>query len=261
VRRILAIVALIAVMTTVCLVSWDRWWRHAGPTNPGFNCPLVVKGHHRLPFTATGVHRVALIGDSIMVQASCAVADGLAELGIETSRHAISGSGLLVGPDWITLTREILSTEKPDAVIALFNGNYLFATVNDAAGAPIKLGTPAFFRAWQHRAEVLSAEVHAAGADMYWVSPPPINDPALAYAQRLFKGYRTIDGDHFLLAGQVLAGVNGGLTMSKDTCGHRRVIRTPERVHLTEDGARIFGQEIAHDFSADVGLLTAPKPC
>ena len=103
--------------------------------------------------------------------------------------------------------------------------------------------------------------MHAGHADMYWVSPPPITEPALKDTQRLFDGYRTIPGDHALMSGRVLAGPHGELVMTKNTCGHRRVIRTPERIHLTPDGARIYGQQIAHDFSADIGLLTAPQPC
>jgi hypothetical protein len=260
-RGLLVTLVAIVLIGGVGLVSWDRWWHHAGPTNPGFSCPEVVKARHRLPLTATHVHRVALIGDSIMVQASCAIADSLADLGIQTSRHAVSGSGLLVGLDWVAQMQTILRSEHPDAVIAIFNGNYLFATAAEANGAPIKAGTPAFFRAWQQRAEQLSAEVRAGHAEMYWVSPPPITAPALKDTSRLFDGYRTIAGDHFLFSGHVLAGPNGGLTMTKVTCGHRRAIRTPDRVHLTEDGARIYGQQIAHDFSADNGVLTAPQPC
>jgi hypothetical protein len=256
-------VALVAVIliSAVGFVSWNRWWRQAGPANPGFDCPTVVHAHHRVPFAAGSVHRVALIGDSIMVQASCAVAESLANVGIETSRHAIWGSGLLVGPDWVAETQKIMQSEKPDAVIAIFNGNYLFATVNDANGVPIEAGTPAFFRAWQARAKSLSEVVHAAHAEMYWVSPPPIIDPALKDTMRLFNGYRTIDGDHFLFSGKTLESPDGSLVMTKETCGHRRTIRSPEKIHLTKDGARIYGQQIAHDFTADIGILSTPKPC
>jgi len=207
------------------------------------------------------VHRVALIGDSIMVQASCAIAESLSKLGIQTSRHAVSGSGLLAGMDWVAETQHILTTEKPDAVVAIFVGNYLFGATRDASNAIIKDDTPQFFRAWQDRAEMLSAEVRAAHARMYWVSPPPITDNTLRHAAVLYEAYRTIKGDHFLNSGRVLSGPDGREVMAKETCGQRRVIRTPERVHLTADGARIYGQQIAHDLSADLGLITAPRPC
>ena len=260
-RLIGAIVVVLAIVAGTTLVGWNRYWRRAGPANPGFVCPAVVPGRHRVPFAANGVHRVALIGDSIMENVSCTVAESLAGVGIRTSRHGVPGSGLLAGMDWVAETRKILQAEHPDAVIAIFVGNYLPAPVTDASGRIITDDSPEFFHAWQDRARLLSAAVHAAGARMYWVSPPPLTDPALGHAQRLFDGYRKIPGDHVLMAGHVLAGPHGALVMKKRTCGHERVIRTPERVHLTFDGARIYGQQIAHDFTADLGVFTTPQPC
>src|SRR5438874_4923147 len=123
--RFLALVLVIVVIAGAALVSWNRWWRRAGPANPGFTCPAVIAARHRVPLTAGGVHRVALIGDSIMDQASCAVADSLAGAGITTTRHAVPGSGLLAGMDWVTQTRGIPRAEHPDAVIPIFGGHYL----------------------------------------------------------------------------------------------------------------------------------------
>jgi hypothetical protein len=260
--RLLAVLVVIpALVAGAALVGWDRYWRRAGPANPGFACPIVVPAEHRVPFAAHGVERVALIGDSIMSNVSCAIADRLADVGITTSRHAVPGSGLLAGMDWLAETRSILHDEHPDAVIAIFVGNYLPAPVTDSRGRIIADNSPEFFRVWEDRARLLSAEVRAAHARMYWVSPPPLRDPALSHAQRLFDGYRQIPGDHVLMAGNVLAGPGGALVMKKETCGRERVIRTPERVHLTFDGARIYGQQIAHDFTAGIGLLTTPRPC
>ena len=96
---------------------------------------------------------------------------------------------------------------------------------------------------------------------MYWVSPPPIASGGLRHAPRLFAGYQTIADDHVLDAGGSLAGPNGSETATKTTCGHVRVIRNADGVHLTDDGARIYGQQVAHDLGADLGVLTAPKPC
>jgi hypothetical protein len=226
------------------------------------HCPAVVHARRRLPLAATGVHRVALIGDSLMVQPSCSIADSLRDVGIETSMHAYFWTGLLTGPvDWIAQTEQILKTEHPDVVVAIFVGNYLPPTFHDASGAIVEDDTPAFYKAWQQRAELLSAEVHAAHARMYWVSPPPITYPLLRHAGRLFDGYRTIPGDHFLTSGRVLAGPNGREVMSKLTCGRTRVIRAGDRIHLTDDGARIYGQQIAHDLTANLGIFTTPEPC
>jgi len=262
VRRVVGFTLVLAVVAAGFVVWWDRDLRHAGPANPGMDCPAIVPVRHRLPFAAFGVHRVALIGDSIMDQASCSIADSLRDVGIETSRHAVGGTGLLTGlVDWVAQTRQILQTEKPDVVVAIFVGNYFPPPLRDANGAVIAAGTPAFYRAWQDRAKLLSAEVHEAHARMYWVSPPPITDPALSHAGRLYAGYRTIPGDHFLSSGRVLTGPHGREVMTKQTCGRRRVIRTDDHIHLTDDGARIYGQQIAHDLTANLGILTAPRPC
>src|SRR5947208_778020 len=82
------------------------------------------------------------------------------------------GSGLLAGLAWVTETRKILASEHPDAVIAIFVGNYLPEPIRDASGRIIVDNSPEFFHAWQYRARLLSAAVHAAHARMYWVSPP-----------------------------------------------------------------------------------------
>jgi hypothetical protein len=244
-------------------VVWDRDFRRAGSANPGMNCPSVVPAHARQPFTATGVRRVALIGDSIMVQASCALAESLANVGITTSRHAVAGSGLLNGSvDWIAQTNEIMRTEHPDIVIAIFVGNYPSPPVLDAHGAPITVDTPEFFAAWQRRAEQLSAVVRSQRAEMYWVSPPPIASPLPSHPDRLYDGYRTITGDHFLDSGSILARNGDKEVMSLRTCGRMRVVRNQlDRIHLTDDGARIYGQQIAHDLTARLGVLTTPRPC
>ena len=260
-RRLISLVVVVSVVASGFVV-WDRWWRRAGPANPGMKCPAVVHARHRLPFAASGVHRVALIGDSIMVDASCSIADSLREVGIETHLHAFYGTGLLTGlVDWLSVTKQILTTEKPDVVLAIFVGNYLPPTFHDATGAIVANDTPAFYRAWQQHARLLSAEVRAAHARLYWVSPPPITDRLLGHAARLFDGYRTIPGDHFLSSGRVLAAPDGSEVMAKRTCGRTRVIRTKDRIHLTVDGARMFGQQVAHDLTADLGILATPRPC
>jgi hypothetical protein len=260
-RRVVIVVLVVAVVG-LGFVSWDRSWRRAGPANPGMTCPAVVQARRRLPFTASGVHRVALIGDSLMVQASCSLADSLRDVGIETSLHAYFWTGLLTGPvNWLATTEQILRAEHPDVVIAIFVGNYLPPTFRGPTGAIVGDDTPAFYAAWQRNAQRLSAEVHAAHARLYWVSPPPITYPLLRHAGRLFAGYESIKGDHFLDSGAVLAGQHGSEVMSKRTCGRTRVIRASDHIHLTDDGARIYGQQIAHDLTADLGILTTPRPC
>ncbi len=250
---------LVLLLSGAGFVIWDRDFRTAGSGNPGVSCGEVVHAHHRLLFSAIGERRVLLVGDSIMAQAGCAVARELAGVGIETHIVAVSGSGLLSGSvDWQARAKELLDTIKPDAVIATFVGNYVTPAL-DAAGNVIKADTPAFFDAWQRAAAALSAEVRAHGAAMYWVSLPPILK--LPWAARIANGYRKIPDTHFLDSGKVLAGPGGTYIIEKKTCGTTTAVRAHDGIHLTEDGGRIYGETIAHDFSSQHGLFTAPKPC
>jgi hypothetical protein len=256
------VLVIVLVVGVTSLVVWDRSFRRAGPSNPGVDCPQTIPAKHRVPFAAVGVHRVALIGDSIMVQASCALGESLADLGVETTRHAVSGSGLLNGlVDWNQEIGKILHDDKPDIVVAIFVGNYLGPPALTPSGATIAPDSPEFYAAWQQRAVALSMQVRKAGARMYWVSPPPIAFGFLAHADRLFNGYRRIKGDHVLLSGHVLANSSGDEVSEMMTCGRQRDVRVADTVHLTEDGGRIYGQQIAHDLSADLGVFTAPRPC
>jgi hypothetical protein len=222
-----------------------------------------VKARAHSPLSGTHVQRVTLIGDSIMFQASCALADSLSTAGITTYRHAVPGTGLLTGTtDWLAATRQLVRAERPDIVIAIFVGNYAPPPLHDASGKVIVRGSNAFFKAWQQRAQQLSKIVTAGHAQLYWVSPPPIDVPGLSVASRLFAGYRTINGDHVLNAGGALAGPHGKEVFVKETCGSKKVVRTMiDGVHLTPDGARIYGQEIAHEFTAQLALIPTPRPC
>jgi hypothetical protein len=264
-RRVAPLIVALLLLSLVGVTGfayWNRYVRTAGPSNPGMKCPAVVEARTKPPLAAIGVHRVALIGDSIMVQPSCAVAEGLADVGITTSRHAVSGSGLLNGStDWVAETKSIMQHEHPDIVVAIFVGNYPPPLLRDAQGQKILADTPAFYAAWQARAAALSNMVKSFHASMYWVSPPPIALGPLSSAARLYDGYRTIPGDHFLDSGKVLAGRNGEEVSVMQTCHRRQVVRSPDTVHLTDDGARIYGEQIAHDLSARLGVLTTPRPC
>ncbi len=148
-----AFILVFAIVAGSGVVMWDRWWREAGSTNPGMACPTVVKSNGHVPLAAFGVHRVTLIGDSIMDQASCSIAESLSDVGITVSRHGFGGTGMLTGfVDWVSAIKDILRTEHPDVVVAIFVGNYFPPPVRDANGAVIEADTPAFYKAWRDRA-------------------------------------------------------------------------------------------------------------
>lgn len=260
-RVVAAITAAVVFLAATGYVVWDRNWRRAGPTDPGMECAETVPASDHRLFAAPGVHRVMLIGDSIMLQASCAVARQLATVGITTSRHAVAGSGLLTGMDWVATAEDLVAQEHPDLVLAVFVGNYLGPPAHDPKGHEIVKDSPEYLAAWQARARELSRAVHAGGARMYWVSPPPMAFPPFLTARKLYEGYANIPGDRTVDAGPSLADAHGGAVGEKRTCGRPVVIRAADTAHLTDDGARIYGQTIAHDLTAQLGLLTTPKPC
>jgi hypothetical protein len=262
-RRRLSLLSIAAVLVSATgFTIWNRYVSQATPVNPGTTCPVVVQPTGHLPLASIGIKRVALIGDSVMYQASCSIAASLARVGVETDRYAVGGTGLLSGPlDWGKETSFIMATDRPNAVFGIFVGNYWPAASLGAYSRVVRDDSPQFYALWQERAVQLSNEVRSAGATMYWVSPPPIKTPPLAHAQRLYDGYRSIPGDQTIDAGTILAGADGQEVSDKTTCGKTVAVRTPDGVHLTDDGARIYGQEIAHLFTAQTGLLTSPKPC
>lgn len=137
-----------------------------------------------------------------------------------------------------------------------------FPKCHNPDGTAIADVSPAFFSLWQQTATRLSKEVQAAGATMDWVSPPPITAPVLAHARQLFLGYTSIPGVKILNAGPVLAAPGGKEALAIRTCGNWEVVRTlPDGIHLTDQGAKIYGEEIADLLTDDTGLLVSPERC
>ncbi len=120
------------IAAALSFTIWNRYFDQASPSVPSTSCPQIVQPTGHPPLVSPGIRRVALIGDSIMAQASSAVADSLASVGIETARYAVPGTGLLSGSvDWVKTTGLIMAGEHPDAVIAIFVGNYFPPTGKD----------------------------------------------------------------------------------------------------------------------------------
>jgi hypothetical protein len=187
--------------------------------------------------------KVLIIGDSIMAQASCDLAGRLAAAGMESHLHAVSGSGLLSGmTKWNRAIDELLDSVDPDVVIGEFVGNYNGRPAVDGDGRPIVKDSEAWYALWQERAKDLTDSVHDAGAQMIWVSAPPMDDGGRA--ARLFQGFSQL-GDRTLPSGQALAGPNGEWIA---TCGSGPGLRDPDTVHLTPAGAAAYGDAIARDF-------------
>ncbi len=58
-----------------------------------------------------------------------------------------------------------------------------------------------------------------------------------------------------------MAAPDGREVLAVKTCGKQEVVRTPpDGIHLTDQGARIYGEEIANLLAGQTGLLVGPKP-
>lgn len=136
------------------------------------------------PAAAQPPPRVLLVGDSIMVQSGTAAADELRAAGAEVVEAGISGSGLLTGWDWVAGAGDLVATHHPDAVAVLFVGNYFPPYVLDEQGEEILPGSPGYYDLWESRADGLMAELTVEGAEVLWVSPPPMADPGADHMTR-----------------------------------------------------------------------------
>jgi hypothetical protein len=250
---VLIVVAIVATLV-IGAVVWFAL-RDTGPSEPAaFDsaCGTVIRAHgsERL--------RALLIGDSIMAQPSCELATILAGEGVETHMHAIPGSGLLTGGVDAVRRRidRLVDAVDPDIVLALYIGNYVGPPVLDFAGQPVAADTPLFDALWQRQARMVSDKVRDAGADLYWVEPPPMRDGGRA--ARVFGGYASL-GDHTLPSGSSLAGPDGQWVAAKGACGNGEPLRSPDGVHLSPFGAHVFALAIAHDLDVALGR-PAPAP-
>jgi lysophospholipase L1-like esterase len=256
-RRAALVVGAVLAVVVVAVVAWLAL-RDDDPAEPeAFDsaCGTVV----RPPQGTDTTTKLLLVGDSIMAQPSCPVATALAPLGVETHMHAIGGSGLLAnGDDAQRRFGRLLASVEPDAVAALYVGNYIGPPASDGDGRPIAPDTPEFFAAWQERARELSEAAAGAGAELFWVQPPPVRDSSRA--ARLFEGYTAL-GDGTLPSGAVLGGASGAYVDDKPECAGGEPLRDDDGLHLTPAGADVFGRTVAHDLAAALGLPPVPAPC
>jgi lysophospholipase L1-like esterase len=244
-------------LLVVAVVGVAIWFlaRDDDPSEPpAFNsaCGTVVHPEGRVR------ERVLLVGDSLMAQPSCELAAALGSVGVQTHMQAVPGSGLLAGPGWGARFDRLLDSVHPDVVVALFVGNYIGAPATDFSGRAIAADSDLFFAFWQQRAAELSRRARDAGARLYWVEPPPLDDGGRA--ARLFEGYTRL-GDPTLSSGRALAGPGGVRVESIPSCEEGAPLRTPDGVHLTPAGAHVFARALGHDLADALGLPAIARAC
>jgi hypothetical protein len=196
---------------------------------------------------------VLLVGDSILRQTGPALADELPDR--EVHNRAVNGSGLLSPQvyDWVERLPGLLAQTQPEATVVLFIGNYALPQDwwTGPDGEPVPPATPAFFREWREQAELVVAQLEAAGTDVFWVLPPPVaSDAGTVTIDGLREVYRDLAADHpgvtLVDAAPPLTDDQGRFLWSvPDGQGGTVPLRAPDGVHLAEEGARRLAAAIA----------------
>jgi hypothetical protein len=197
-----------------------------------------------------GPKRVLLVGDSVMNQTGAALTNILRD--DDVRNEGVNGSGLLTPDylDWPAQLRRLLDRFDPDQVVFLFVGNFDLGTgevFTTADGHEItSRRDPAFYRAWQAQAQRMTDQAEDAGADVLWVLPPPMRDPAdQAEINQLRDVYEDL-GTDTVDAYDVLADDNGDFIAATPD---GTALRNDDGVHLANEGARRLAHLIADEIS------------
>jgi hypothetical protein len=202
--------------------------------------------------------RVLLIGDSIMNQAGAFVEEeleGHEDIGdVVVTNKGRNGTGLLTPDvfDWQAGAARYISDVDPDIVVVLFVGNYTSENlwVNEG-GAEIEGYTDEWFDEWEREARDLQATLVSAGADIYWVNPPPMmaeeGERRVTYFRQIHRGIAEDWTDTVLIDGtSVLSDESGNYAFElPDENGIFEQMRSIDSVHLTTAGAEVLAREIA----------------
>lgn len=118
------------------------------------------------------VHKVLLLGDSVMWDAAPTIVDGFRAAGIEVNSQAFPGTSLLGKTDIRATFRQVVAEVQPDVVVAEYSGVYLPPFPTAADGREILLGTPEFWDAWEAAVVDATRALSSSGARVYWVLLP-----------------------------------------------------------------------------------------
>jgi hypothetical protein len=150
---------------------------------PTTSVPLPVPPTTSAPLPAPRIAhrplRILLVGDSMMDLTAPGVRAVLqpqiAGRRVSVVSFAGPGTGLLskANFDWHKGVQDLINEHNPDIVVAMFTGNCTPPMDPGVGGRPIVCETPAFYDAWAHASDSLTAIMTSRGAQAVWVLPPP----------------------------------------------------------------------------------------
>jgi hypothetical protein len=167
------------------------------------------------------------------------------------------GTGL-VRPDfvdWSIVARQQMASQRPQAVVVFMGGND-FQNITMPDGHIVMSGTTAWTREYARRAAICM-RIWAPDAQhrVYWLSLPPARDTSWAQHnaeidQALRQAATQVPNARYL-------DINGPITDHGHyadfiTVGGRTIlVRTPDGIHLTEDGSAIVAREVLATIKRD----------
>ncbi len=218
-------------------------------TGPGAVTTSTAGAEHELAPTGAGVRGpVLVIGDSLGIDVGYQLIDHLQGGGTTVDMDAVGDTGLAnVGfYNWPAQLATLLASTHP-ALVVVFMG------ANDDQGlyvgtTPEPPGSAAWDTAYAGRVRQLLTEATGSGADVVWVGMPPMQDPDLNAWMQHVNGLdaRQVARVHralYVPSAPVLGTATGGYQVSSGG-PDPVVLRTPDGVHLTPDGASLLAQAV-----------------
>lgn len=228
--------------------------------------------------------RLLIIGDSLIRQPSLSVGFSLMPGNLETRIEAVNTSGLVSGPvNWELRAAELVAEFRPTHVLMGITGNFTppywppYAP-SAAPGTPEydgwvaqQKGSEEFLARHVAAAKAITGIFSRAGAEVYWVEPPPFppaygNPPLPDRIWRRFEAELpgTDPNLRFISARSSIATLFDGWLEYKVICGVRYQIRSTQwdgGVHFTADGAGTYGRALARALAAAEGWPAPPRHC
>lgn len=165
------------------------------------------------------------------------------DTGVEIVDRADGSSGFARDDhyDWVATLPELLSEEKPDAVVVMIGSNdrQPIRTI-DGKFAP---RSDAWEKIYQQRVERFLLALQSYGKPVYWVGTPPLrsadSSADMVYLNTVFKSEAEAVGAHFIDIWDGFADENGTfVARGPDVDGQARQLRSGDGINFTKSGRR-----------------------
>jgi hypothetical protein len=235
----------------------------ATPNTPTTSTTFPVLNQNPAP--ANPLH-VLMVGDSIGIDLGQALVNDLA--GTDAVSPTLDGridTGLS-RPDYFNWPEELsadLANDRPQLVVVMIGAND--PQNMEVDGANLAYGTPAWNTAYADRVGSFMDLAFATGAHVLWVGMPPMASPGLNAAMdnlnaivqsqvKAHPGQAT-----FLDTRTILGTPQGGFTpYLTNSAGAELNIRTPDGIHLTNDGAEVLSQAVINSMRSTLHINLPP---